>query len=266
VKHVRAHGWVVGVISRGFGRKSSACLEVTDGATVYSVGDEPILIFQQTRCPVFVASRRIDAARALLARYPDTTLLICDDGLTHYALWRDVEVCVFDERELGNGCLLPAGLLREPWPRPKLLHCGSGITSPLILTSGSGNVITGFSMQRELSTVAKNSYGMQKTLADLMNLGLPVCACAGIAKPHMFFQMLSAHGVQLTQKIALPDHYDYADFDISSMNHVLLLCTEKDAVKLWERWPSAWAVVLNVTLEPDFYQAFDVRISKFLPT
>jgi len=26
-------------------------------------------------------------------------------------------LCVFDDRGLGNGCLLPAGALRESWPR-----------------------------------------------------------------------------------------------------------------------------------------------------
>ena len=72
-------------------------------------GDEPLLVRRATGAPVFVAARRIDAARALLARHPDTDVIVCDDGLQHLALQRDIEICVFDERGAGNGLLLPAG-------------------------------------------------------------------------------------------------------------------------------------------------------------
>ena len=41
-------------------------------------------------------------------------VIITDDGLQHYALRRDVEICVVDGRGFGNGLLLPAGPLREP--------------------------------------------------------------------------------------------------------------------------------------------------------
>ena len=37
-------------------------------------------------------------------------------SLQHLALARDISVVVFDDRGTGNGWLLPAGLLREPWP------------------------------------------------------------------------------------------------------------------------------------------------------
>ena len=45
---------------------------------------------------------------------PIATCVICDDGLQHYALARDFEIAVEDERGYGNGLLLPAGPLREP--------------------------------------------------------------------------------------------------------------------------------------------------------
>ena len=58
------------------------------------------------------------AARALLAAYPECDLILSDDGLQHCQMQRDLEICVFDERGVGNGWLLPAGPLREFWPRP----------------------------------------------------------------------------------------------------------------------------------------------------
>jgi len=62
--------------------------------------------------PVVVARRRIAAARALLRAHAGTQVIVSDDGLQHYAMKRDIEVCVFDERGVGNGWLLPAGPLR----------------------------------------------------------------------------------------------------------------------------------------------------------
>ena len=44
-------------------------------------------------------------------------MIVTDDGLQHYALRSDIEICVVDERGLGNGFLLPAGPLREPRSR-----------------------------------------------------------------------------------------------------------------------------------------------------
>ena len=117
VQHLLAMGLKPGVISRGYGRSSAACLEVLPGSAADMVGDEALMIRRRCAVPVFVARQRIGAAQALLDRYPGTDILLSDDGLQHLALRRDIEVCVFDERGVGNGWLLPAGPLREPWPR-----------------------------------------------------------------------------------------------------------------------------------------------------
>ncbi|MBQ6655826.1 MAG: tetraacyldisaccharide 4'-kinase, partial [Ottowia sp.] len=117
-QHLTKRGWRVGLISRGHGRSTRDCREVLPDSTPQDVGDEPLLLRRRSGCPVFVAARRADAGRALLAAHPDTNILICDDGLQHAALARDVDICVFDARGTGNGWLLPAGPLREPWPRP----------------------------------------------------------------------------------------------------------------------------------------------------
>ena len=88
----------------------------TPTARAATVGDEPLLIHLRTRAPVWVARRRIDAARALCAAHAEVDVLVADDGLQHLALARDVQVIVFDERGVGNGLLLPAGPLRQPLP------------------------------------------------------------------------------------------------------------------------------------------------------
>ena len=76
------------------------------------VGDEPLLIVQHTDCPLFV-SRSCYSGASTLETHPSIDLLISDDGLQHYALGRDIEIVMYDQRGIGNGFLLPAGPLRE---------------------------------------------------------------------------------------------------------------------------------------------------------
>ncbi|MEO7548679.1 MAG: tetraacyldisaccharide 4'-kinase, partial [Ramlibacter sp.] len=248
VAHLRERGLQPGVVSRGYGRSSTDCREVTAGASAREVGDEPLLVATRCRVPVFVASRRADAARALLAAYPATQVLLCDDGLQHHALARDIEICVFDDRGAGNGWLLPAGPLREAWPRPV----------DLVLRTGPPNGIAGFSLQRQLADYAVRADGTRLALEALR--GQPCVALAGIARPEAFFAMLRDKGLTLCATEALPDHYDFDSYTVPVDVHKTLICTEKDAMKLWRRHPGAWAVRLALVIEPAFWLAFDRRL------
>ena len=117
LEHLRARGWHPGVVSRGYGRRTTDCREVRSDSLALDVGDEPLLIARRAQVPVFVARQRMQAVQALRQAHPRINLIVCDDGLQHLALARDVEICVFNDEGVGNGWLLPAGPLREPWPR-----------------------------------------------------------------------------------------------------------------------------------------------------
>lgn len=258
VRHLQTRGLHVGVISRGYGRQTGDCREVCANSAVADVGDEPALIQRSTGAPVFVARRRIDAARALLARYPQTQIIVCDDGLQHLGLQRDLEICVFDGRGVGNGFLLPAGPLREPWPR----------AVDLVLHTGTPPAFAGFCAQRTLSRHALQADGSQQALGDLAGpAGLcrkPLLALAAIAKPEDFFAMLRAQGLSLARTLALPDHYDFGSFICNDYAGYTLICTEKDALKLWPLEPDALAVPLLVTPEPAFLTQLDARLDRLL--
>lgn len=244
VRHLRTHGVAVGVVSRGHGRHTDDCREVLPDSLVSQVGDEPALIARAGGVPVFVARRRTEAAQALLAAHPRTQLIVCDDGLQHYALQRDIEICVFDERGTGNGWLLPAGPLREPWPR----------AADLVLHTADAPAFAGHRARRILAAHALRGDGTRQPLAALA--GMPLRAVAGIARPEAFFAMLRAHGLTLADTVALPDHHDYND-GLELATDLPLICTEKDAVKLWRHWPEAWAVPLRVEFDSGFLDAFD---------
>lgn len=252
VRHWQARGIAVGVISRGYGRSSTDCREVLPDSLPAEVGDEPALVRRSCQVPVFVARQRLEAAQALLARYPQTQLIVCDDGLQHRALHRDLEICIFDDRGVGNGFLLPAGPLREAWPRPV----------DLVLHSGAQPAFAGFRARRALADYAVQADGTRRPLATLRNT--PLRAIAAIAQPESFFSMLRAAGLELEATEALPDHYDFDSWSRTEHLRQTVICTEKDAVKLWHHQPDALAVPLRVELEPGFLAALDQRVDPWL--
>ena len=247
VRHLNTLGLKAGVVSRGHGRKTQDICQVVPGTLAQEVGDEPLLIQRQTGAPVWVGASRLETARQLLRSHPDVQVIVCDDGLQHLALQRGLEICLMDDRGTGNGWLLPAGPLREPWPRPVDL---------LLNTHGQAN-LDGFVAQRRLMPEAVNAAGERRSLTELA--AQPVSAVAGLARPQAFFDMLRAQGLTLAQTVALPDHHDFADWDKNALPSPLL-CTEKDAVKLWAHQPNAWAVPMTLEPEPAFWQALDDKL------
>lgn len=245
VEHLTQRGLRVGVVSRGYGRAGTQVREVHAGSDAREAGDEPLLVKRRTGVPVFVGAKRVEAARALLAAHPQTQVIVSDDGLQHLALARDIELCVFDARGVGNGWLLPAGPLREAWPR----RCD------FVLVNGDAPGIEGARIERRLADHAVRADGSRIALADLR--GQPLTAVAAIAQPQVFFDALRAAGLTLGETAALPDHYDFDSWPRSTGAASSLICTEKDAVKLWRTAPQAWAVPLAVTLDESFLAAFD---------
>jgi tetraacyldisaccharide 4'-kinase len=244
VRHLRSRGLRAGVISRGHGRRTSECLEVHADGDPAAVGDEPLLVARASGVPVVVAPSRVAAARALLAAHPDCQVIVSDDGLQHWRLRRDIEICVFDERGIGNGWLLPAGPLREAWPR----------AVDLVLRSGAPAGIAGFEAHRRIAPHLQRADGTSLALSALA--GRPLTAVAAIGRPEAFFAMLRASGLQLARAVALPDHHDFATLP-AGLESGELVCTEKDAVKLWRLRPDAWAAPLQLDVDPAFWTQFD---------
>ena len=267
-RHLQARGWRPGIVSRGHGRASADCREVHPDSPVAEVGDEPLLLRRKSGLPVFVAPARAQAGRALLAAHPDCTLLLCDDGLQHRALARDVEICVFDGRGIGNGWLLPAGPLRQPWPpapgqrRPDLALLTEAPPPALPCPAG----LPVYQARRQLGAHALAQSDPPTPLHSLR--GQPLIAVAGIARPQAFFNMLQAAGLTLAHSFALPDHHAYTRLPQPLARAITraqaggqpILCTEKDAPKLWPHAPAALAVPLEMELPPAFPAALDALL------
>lgn len=262
---LRARGLRPGVVSRGYGREGDAVHLVTRDSSAREAGDEPLLIHLRARVPVAVGRDRVAAARALLAAHPGLDLIISDDGLQHWRLPRSLSLLVFDERGLGNGRLLPAGPLRQR-PAPLSAH-------ELVLYNAArpSTTLPGFVATRRLAGAAPLAAwwaGQPAAPETLLTLqGRPgLVACAGVARPQRFFDMLAGAGID-AQRLPLPDHADFATLPWPQDATGVLL-TEKDAVKLPPERVGAmpvWVVTLDFEPGAAFEAALGAQLQRLLP-
>ena len=96
LRALRAAGLRPGVVSRGYGRETEDVRLVEPDSAPREVGDEPLLLRWAGDAPVAVGADRLAAGRCLLSAHPEIDVILCDDGLQHYRLRRDVEIAVLD--------------------------------------------------------------------------------------------------------------------------------------------------------------------------
>jgi tetraacyldisaccharide 4'-kinase len=250
VEALRARGWNPGVVSRGYGGSARAPMLLDARPDPAVVGDEPALIRTRTRANVAVGAQRVDAARLLIAAGAD--LVIADDGLQHYALMRDIEICVMDGvRRFGNGRLLPAGPLREPESRLRVVDfrvCNGGAPT-------AGEIPMQLGLERAVALTDP-----EQTLALDRLAGRRAHAVAGIGNPDRFFDALRAAGIDVIEH-PFADHYRYASSDFDFGDDIPVLMTEKDAVKCAAfaraNW---WAVPATARLLDAWFDVLDARL------
>ncbi len=244
VEALRERGWSPGVVSRGYGgRAPHYPYAVTASSDPAHCGDEPLLIARRTGAPLWVDPDRKRAVAALLAQ-GDVDVVVTDDGLQHYRLPRDLEICVVDGRRgLGNGWLLPAGPLREPTQR--LDEVG------LVVVNGEGwkpaGAVPTLVMQLALGDAWPLAGGVPMPLFRWR--GKRVHAVAGIGNPQRFFDALTAEGLQV-EPHPFPDHHAFSAADLAFGDDLPVLMTEKDAMKCLAFAPAtAWAVPATAQID-----------------
>lgn len=240
-KRLKQEGYHPGVLSRGYGGKNASYpLSVDAVSKVDWVGDEAILMRQHINCPLVVDPNRARGAMELVEKHK-CNVIICDDGLQHYALNRDIEIVVMDgKRRCGNHLLLPAGPLREAsWRLDKadflVLNGGLVTNGEYLMSLEAGKLINVKYPNKSLS---------------INDLRSPVIALAGIGNPQRFFALLQKKHVKLKNQISFVDHHAFIKEDIPSGTVIM---TEKDAVKCTQiAHDDCWYLPVSAQLTTQF--------------
>lgn len=245
VELFREAGYKPGVISRGYGghSKNWPCY-VNAESDPYIVGDESVLIAKRCKCPIVVGPDRFISAFKLVKVY-GCNIIISDDGLQHYRLYRDIEVAVVDGlQRFGNAACLPAGPLREPPTRLNEVdfiigHGIARINEYLMVLDGD------IAINLADHYISSRLQGFER---------YPVHAVAGIGNPWRFFEQLRRAGLR-TIEHPFPDHYNFSKQDLCFKDQFPILMTEKDAIKCSYRGIqpiNSWYVPVTAIIDSKF--------------
>ena len=221
VRAFAGKGYKAAIITRGYGGDLDKYPHmVTQSDSPKAVGDEPYMMYQTLDVPIVVDPNRRQAAKYCCQNLSDQIdLIISDDGLQHYQLHRDIEICVMDAaRGIGNGQLIPVGPLREPLERLDAVD--------VVLRNGV-QADDGFVLE---PTRWVNLLTGESEAISSFDPGDSVKAIAGIGNPWRFFKTLAKLNISATEQ-AYPDHHKYSAEDVEGYSGTLLM-TEKDAVKI----------------------------------
>ncbi len=263
-KFLQLQGRSPAIITRGYkGRSSQYPLHVTSTTSVDDCGDEARLLAMNTTVPVVVDPDRSRGVQYIEKNFrPD--VILCDDGLQHYALARDVEIAVIDgERGFGNGMLLPAGPLREPRNRLDEVDfvVVNGVLADHTLQLGGK---ASFSMKLGVDGLINLKSGTKKNFAPSEifedDISAKVHAVAGIGNPERFFRLLQLGGFVIMQHV-YPDHHRFSKSDIEFTDGLPVIMTEKDAVKCLDFATAAhWYLKIEAELPASFWHALVAKL------
>lgn len=258
IEHCRRRGLRVGVVSRGYGAQPPQLpWRVRAEHSAAEAGDEPLLLVQRSGVPLVIDPQRSRAVQALLAQEA-LDLILCDDGLQHYRLARDLELVLIDAtRGLGNRRCLPAGPLREPVERLAEVDA--------VLFNGAGaDSEEGYAFRLQPTALVNLRSGARAAL-DHFPSGQAVHAVAGIGNPQRFFNTLEALNWRPIAH-AFADHASYSPQLLSFSPPLPLLMTEKDAVKCRafaaDDW---WYLAVDAVPSAAFVAWLDGELSRLVP-
>jgi len=260
---LQVQGFKPGIISRGYGGAAfSYPFAVDSDSDVHESGDEAFLIAEKTGCPVYVDPNRCAALHALLLN-EDVDVVLSDDGLQHYKLYRDLEIVVVDgQRLFSNGFCMPAGPLRESMARLNEVQYIVVNGEP---TKKIPQLAAADKMQLEPRFLINMVSGEKRPFSGApFNMGNKLQAVSALGNPQRFYALLGRLPYQL-ETFSFPDHHNFtvADFEKQDIDmHQPVVMTEKDAVKCRQfAKNNFWYLSVEVNLESQFVERLieDIR-------
>lgn len=248
---LKKSGYKVGVLSRGYGRKSHGYKLVSKGdeilTSVEECGDEIYQTSLECKVAAAVSENRVKGAKKLIEE-TGINLIVLDDAFQHRWIARDVDIVVMDQKFVNAKSffthnLLPSGDLREGFDSIKRADAivlnrkffdKEEIIQELKNSFEGKKIFTAYYKAISfVDAVRKTEY----TLDEFK--GQDSLVVSGIANPQSFLSVLNNAHVNTKNKLIFRDHKNYTVKEVQQIrkefyttNSHSVVTTEKDAVKL----------------------------------
>ena len=276
--HLRDRGLAVCILSRGYASRGRGVRVVSTGEGPLLgpllAGDEPVLLAGELPgVSVVVGPDRFESGMAALHRLPRTPdLFLLDDGFSHLALRRDLDLVAFPSADpFGGGRLFPGGRLREP--------LAAVARANAVLLTGAQSPEDGRALAKALGSHGFTGPGFasftrpgapRRIGGGELNPSAKVFLVTAIARPEGFVSMARSLGFEIAGELRFPDHHAYPAPSLERIAEAFrssgaeaVLTTVKDAVKLLGRLDVPLAELpIRAEPEPAFWEWLDGALAR----
>ena len=244
-------GYKVGVLSRGYGRKSIGYILVLKGDTILTTveecGDEIYHTALECKVAAAVSENRVKGAKRLIEETGINTIVL-DDAFQHRWIRRDIDLVIIDQNFVNNKSffthnLLPSGDLREGFDslkRADAIIVNRKFLDEEEIKSEMKKYFKGKQIFTSYYKAISFVDAMRKIEYNLDDFkGQESLVVSGIANPQSFLNVLGNVHVNTQNKLIFRDHKNYTLREVQQIrkrfyttNSHSVVTTEKDAVKL----------------------------------
>lgn len=284
----------IGMLSRGYKRKTKGFVLATSRSTPLDIGDEPYQIYQKFGRDISVAvcEDRCTGIEELLRLDPRINLIVLDDAFQHRYVKPTVSIVL---TEFNNPVffdkLLPLGRLREP---AKAIYRADMVVVTKCPPQLKAIEYRIFKNNLKLFPYQKlffsrfNYTSLRPLFPDIRKdaphmswLGPDdtVLVLSGIANPKPLVRYLKGFKASIKVKV-FPDHHNFNRKDLDAITkrfnelegkQKIIVTTEKDAVRLinnpyfpHQLKPHIFYQPVDVTFDPMNVDSFDLELQKML--
>ena len=277
-QHLKRKGIRVGILSRGYKRKSKGTQLVTDGAKILAgyecYGDEAYLMSKKVKdVPIVVDKNRFRGGKYLVKQF-NLDLIILDDGYQHRSLERSLDILLINCLDkTSNYKLFPLGNLREPLKNLTraniIIKTKSNLKSDLKINFNKiidRAQIDSFSCGFE-TYISSRFTNNQFIKTDLKNKR--VLIICGIGDPLSFTKSVLNMNCNIVKQLNFNDHFNYNQSiweRVESLSIKLgakyILTTEKDWIKIENLKINIPVIVLGLKVNFENSEAFYAILNK----
>ena len=159
---------------------------------------------------------------------------ILDDGYQDFSIHKDLSILCFNKDIwIGNGRVIPSGPLRE--------SISNVDRADFAMINGNKDT----EIENQILKYNPNIniiYFKYELISEEFKKDKKIIAFAGIGSPKNFFELLKKNSFKIYDTFSFSDHYKYKEKDIyklkdlASKNNCILLTTEKDYLRIDEKF------------------------------